>query len=949
MEKVDPHPSKPDAAAAVGAERPELDETRQAILYLLEDLEENRRRTALVEQDWSSAFDAVDDLMFVHDEQCRIVRANRAYAERARLPMSNIVGRPYWEVFPRGTGPQPGCAKSLKEIRGYTEQLRLPTGEIFLLRTYPIVAHDNGMIRSLHILQDVTEARRNEDRLRAMGQVLDQAGEGVVVLDAALTITYVNPALSDLLGREPSNLVGKHVGVLSGNTAGDQTDRIRNAVDRGSKWSGEIDVLAADGSRIPTFLHATALRNGSGELEGYVGTYLDLRPVKHTMQQLETLRAVIERLSMETDLREVGAQAIEAAVALSGAEFGAVALFDAASGLLQYRWSRGLDTRRSPAMHSSFCPGEGIGGQAFQTGRAQLVGDYANYGHAFASYRAYGVKSALAVPILIGDEPVGALTLGATGECDRFQRRHVPLVEAIARQLGIALHRQRLMDDLRHSEARFRQVVETVPDILFVLRLPELQPSLVSPSVHELLGFTPDEVLSEPGLWRRQMFRADRRRVIDEVSAAIESSAGYAHEVRFWHKDHQTLRWFEARGVIDRDEQGRPYGITGVLTDITARKNNEHELILVNRALATLTSCNEALVRAVDEPTLLARVCDSVVQHGGYAMAWVGYADTVPARTIRPVAHAGADRDYLNNMPLAWDGGPDQGAAGRAVQTGRRVVIRDIALEPHAGIWREAARARGHASAIALPVTVEGDTIGVLMIFASEVDAFDSPEVELLSDLADDLAYGIKSLRARTERARAETARMETLVATIEAVARTVEKRDPYTAGHQQRVAELSVAIAGELGLDADVIQGLRLGALIHDIGKVYIPSEILNRPGRLSEAEFQLIKTHSQVGYDIIKDVEFPWPVAQMVLQHHERLDGSGYPYGLQGDEICLEARILAVADVVEAITSHRPYRPGHGIDDALAEIRAHAGSWYDSAVVAACTHLFDEHGYAF
>lgn len=182
---------------------------------------------------------------------------------------------------------------------------------------------------------------------------------------------------------------------------------------------------------------------------------------------------------------------------------------------------------------------------------------------------------------------------------------------------------------------------------------------------------------------------------------------------------------------------------------------------------------------------------------------------------------------------------------------------------------------------------------------------------------------------------------------TIQAMALTIEKRDPYTAGHQQRVSLLATAIAGEMGLPADRVEGLRLGAAIHDIGKIHLPAEVLSRPGRLSEIEFALIKTHAEVGHDIVAEVDFPWPVAEMILQHHERLDGSGYPRGLRGDAIIVEAQILAVADVVEAMASHRPYRAAQGIDQALAEIRRGAGTIYSPEIVAACLRLFLERGF--
>ncbi|MHB1446544.1 MAG: HD domain-containing phosphohydrolase [Acidimicrobiales bacterium] len=173
------------------------------------------------------------------------------------------------------------------------------------------------------------------------------------------------------------------------------------------------------------------------------------------------------------------------------------------------------------------------------------------------------------------------------------------------------------------------------------------------------------------------------------------------------------------------------------------------------------------------------------------------------------------------------------------------------------------------------------------------------------------------------------------------AIANMVEIRDPYTAGHQREVARLAGAIAREMGVDEEDIKGIEVAATLHDIGKIAVPSEILNRPGRLSRAEFELIKVHSEVGSDIVAKVPFPWPVAEMILQHHERLDGSGYPNGLSGGNVLLGSRILAVADVISAMAAHRPYRPGLGVGPALAEIETHRGLLYDPDAVDACLRL--------
>jgi PAS domain S-box-containing protein len=192
-----------------------------------------------------------------------------------------------------------------------------------------------------------------------------------------------------------------------------------------------------------------------------------------------------------------------------------------------------------------------------------------------------------------------------------------------------------------------------------------------------------------------------------------------------------------------------------------------------------------------------------------------------------------------------------------------------------------------------------------------------------------------------TERHEAEAAHMELTHAAVSAIGATVEVRDPYTSGHQDRVADMSAAIARELGLDTFTVEGIHLAASIHDIGKIAVPSEILNKTGSLRPAEFELIKNHSQIGHDIIAGIAFPWPVADMILQHHERFDGSGYPGGLRGDEITIGARIVAVADVFEAMSSHRPYRASRGPDAALQEIRRGRGTSYDPSVVDAFLSL--------
>lgn len=187
------------------------------------------------------------------------------------------------------------------------------------------------------------------------------------------------------------------------------------------------------------------------------------------------------------------------------------------------------------------------------------------------------------------------------------------------------------------------------------------------------------------------------------------------------------------------------------------------------------------------------------------------------------------------------------------------------------------------------------------------------------------------------------------LLESIAALAATVEMRDPYTAGHQRRVAQLAIAIARELKLPDEEVEGIHLASVVHDVGKIRVPAEILSKPGRLTDLEFKLIKEHPQNGHELLRSIDFPWPIAEIVWQHHERLDGSGYPRALKGDEILLDARIISVADVVESMVSHRPYRPALGLDAALEEVTLNKGRIFDATVVDACIRLFREQGFSF
>jgi PAS domain S-box-containing protein/putative nucleotidyltransferase with HDIG domain len=461
-----------------------------------------------------------------------------------------------------------------------------------------------------------------------------------------------------------------------------------------------------------------------------------------------------------------------------------------------------------------------------------------------------------------------------------------------------------------------------------------------------MFGYSADEVLGKAA---SILMPEERQQEFAQSLAVIAKGRSITyHETTWRRKDGKQVEVSLSLSAI-RDASGAISGISSIIRDITKRKAAERAVQRSNRFLRTLSRCNETLVHSTDEIGLLEDMCRVVVEAGGFPMAWVGYVEHDPERTIRPVAQFGERAaEYVAALGLTWaDSDRGQGPTARAVRSGQIQVATDIATDVGYAPWRARALEFGYRSSVALPLKLDQGVLATLNIYAGEVDVFGEDELGLLTELAADLAFGIATVRARAEQQESARKLGRALEDTIQAIATTIEARDPYTAGHQQRVSRLAAAIAREMGLDDAQVAGVLRGAAIHDIGKVYVPSEILNRPGRLSDIEFSLIKTHSQIGYDIIKDIDFPWPIGTMILQHHERLDGSGYPNGLKGDEILLEAKILAVADVVEAMMNHRPYRAALGLDAAINEITCHSGLLFDPAAVAACTRVLRNGGF--
>jgi PAS domain S-box-containing protein/putative nucleotidyltransferase with HDIG domain len=442
----------------------------------------------------------------------------------------------------------------------------------------------------------------------------------------------------------------------------------------------------------------------------------------------------------------------------------------------------------------------------------------------------------------------------------------------------------------------------------------------------------------------------DREMAETTHALAVARREPYSRRYRVIWADG-SMHWVYSHGDVVTGDGGAVVRTIGVIEDVTEQEVARERLVSTGRALRALSWCNQTLVRAEDEQALLTDVCKVGVDQGGYRMAWVGYAEDDEARSVRPMAYAGHVDGFFDEVHYSW-GDQDiehSGLAGRAIRLKEPVIVRTMENDARYRLFAKEARVRGYASAAAFPLLdAERQVFGAITFVSGHYEAFDHDEMALLHELATDLAYGVEALRTKDMREKFEGDVLVAnehlrglLRAVVEAMSRVVEARDPYTKGHEVRVARLARAIAAELGMRADDKEGIEVAGLVHDLGKVGIPAEILTKPGALTDIERQLVREHPASGYEILKDIDFTWPVAETVLEHHERLDGSGYPKGLKGDEILPGARVLAVADVVEAMASHRPYRPALSLEAALAEVGD--TSRYDPEVAAACVRLFE------
>ncbi len=505
------------------------------------------------------------------------------------------------------------------------------------------------------------------------------------------------------------------------------------------------------------------------------------------------------------------------------------------------------------------------------------------------------------------------------------------------------------------SDLKYRLLAENSVDVVWQMNL-RLRFTYISPSIEQLTGHTPEEWIGTR--LRDHATRAEYRKMARQ---AINAARNYREFKRaqftaeMLRKDGSAVP-VEIVGRLLLGPNGLPTGFQGSTRDISERVAAQVETARLYQNQVKINELSLALGSILEVP----EVYEAVYRHVASSMdtqsliiSSYDAGEKLMRAAFVVLDGERFDESKLPPIPFAEDGG---GTQSEVIRTGEPLYLPDYRAARATGKREYTVDGEGKVSegpppdgeqdvtrsAILVPVKAKGSILGVMQVHSCRFDAYTQEDVQLLAGLANVTAVAIENNRLLQLTKNA-------LHSTVEVIGKAIELRDPYTSGHQRRVTELAIAIAEALGFLGESIEGLRIAAMLHDIGKISVPAETLSKPGALSVFEYRMIQTHPETAFELLRGMSFPWPVGETILQHHERLDGSGYPKGIAGDDIRLEARILGVADVVEAMSSHRPYRPALGVEAALAEIEHEKSRLFDPVVVDACVRLFREDGFEF
>jgi response regulator RpfG family c-di-GMP phosphodiesterase/putative methionine-R-sulfoxide reductase with GAF domain len=873
--------------------------------------------------------------------------------------------------------------------------------EAINLGAYSYEQKPYDMEQLLMTIRRAIEKREAEEALRESEQekslILASLSELVSHQDKDLRIVWANRAAAESVDSAPEQLVGHHCYRIWQQRDDPCPDcPVMKAIETGQLQEAEI---ASPNGRAWS-IRGYPIREANGDIEGAIEITLEIterKRVERSLQkytaQLEALRQVGLELTAELDLNSLLHSIASRATELLGGTAGGIHLYRPERDLLE--WTNVVGPSPAPA-GMTIRRGEGLSGRVWETGEPLIVNDYQHWEGLAPSLEGLPNVAVAGAPMHWGDEFLGVLLVEADPPRS-FSPSDAELLSLLATQAAIAIRNARLYEESRSRAERlavFNRIAKAVGTVLDLDELMETVYQEVT-SVFQADAFfitlydeeaneldfriQVDEGIREPP--QRQPLEVGlTSRVITKRKPLLIQDLAQERDglppPSLWGTMKLSASWLGVPMLIGerligvicvQSYQTHAYGeeeelLLSTLADQVALAIEQARLYEAEREQRELAEALEEAAAAVNSTLEPDQVLDRILEQVERVVAGDAFnIMLMEDNTARVVRSRGYEqlgmKERIANFvsPVT-----ELSKVVQMVQAGEPLAVSDTFADPGWAMWDGWEWLRSY---VGTPICVSGQTVGILNVDGTSPGQFGPADAHRLKAFADAAATAIENARLfeqaqqeLAERKRAEGELQQsleqlqrTLEGTIEVLVSTIGMRDPYTASHQRQATRLAIAIAKKMQLSEERIQGLRMAGLIHDLGKITIPAEILSKPGALSDLEYGMIRMHVQAGHNVLKEFDFPWPVAQIVLQHHERMDGSGYPQGLSGEDILLEARILAAADVVTAMASHRPYRSSLGIDKALDEIAKNQGVLYDEDVVDACLRLFTEEGFKY
>jgi PAS domain S-box-containing protein/putative nucleotidyltransferase with HDIG domain len=847
-------------------------------------------------------------VMFIAINADQTVRSiNKKTADVLGYSESEIIGNNWFDTFVPEKMRSEVRAVFMQLIAGeispssyFENPIITKSGEERLIFWHNAVIKDNTgkIIGALSSGEDITDRKLTEEKLRATHQQYLQ------VIAQAEAVPY----LRDYRTNE-FTIIGEGIEAICGYSASEITPQLFKKIIQESGFLGEaagLNHTAAikkiQAGEIKKWHAEYRIKSKSGEMRWISDASIQLRDEKGNaisalgiLQNITTLKLAAETIRKTHQLyREAISQADAVPYYRDYREEVYTFIGDGIENLTGYSATEITPSFWNKLIQETVMLGETVGIPSAEAGRRVRAGEFDKWRAEYRIQTKFGELRWLTDSAMQVRDDQGKVT-GSLGF----------LQDITDRKLAI--------ETLKQTHELYREAISQGNAVPYMLDFASRKYNFIGEGIKDLTGYYPTEITSE--FWSKivtDTIILDNKNGISVAEARKRSRSG---EMKKWRADMQIhtrtgeIRWISDSSILLFDTQGKPTGSLGLLQDITDRK----------LAVETLNKTHQQYRQAIIQAGAVPYIHD----HASHTFTFIG--DGIYELT-------GYTAKEFDSRKL------------------KQMIQETILFGETAGLTLEEAVDRTRADEFKkwrADYLIKTRTGKLKWIADSAIEIRDKQgnavsSNGILQDITD-RKKAEETLRDSYQRVR------RALEGTVSAIAETVEKRDPYTAGHQRGVAKLAEAIATEMGLLKEQVDGIRVAATLHDIGKMYVPAEILAKPTKLTAIEFGLIKTHAQGGFDILKGIEFPWPIAQIVLQHHERLNGSGYSNGLTGEKIILEARIIAVADVVEAMTSHRPYRPKFEVDIALAEIEKNKDILYDPMVVETCINLFREKGFTF